>query len=76
MEFLTIEYPNAGETIITGVNNDGQAIVRIWGNGDHGFLATPVVASAPVSEPLTLLLLSSGISGIIIYKKKFYRKDC
>lgn len=71
-EFLTIDYPDAGGTLINGVNDAGQIVGRYWGNGDHGFIATPTETTTQVPEPLTLLLLSCGVSGIIIWKKKFY----
>lgn len=74
-EFLTIDYPDAGGTLITGVNDAGQIIGRYWGrywgNGDHGFIATPRETTTQVPEPLTFLLLFCGISGIIILNKVF-----
>ncbi|MBI5193093.1 MAG: hypothetical protein HZA08_06585 [Nitrospirae bacterium] len=69
--FNTIDYPGAVWSSAHGVNNAGQIVGRYWGNGDHGFIATPTETITQVPEPLTFLLLFCGITEIIILNKVF-----
>ena len=61
----SIDYPNARETEIYGINDSGQ-IVRMYLDQSligHDFLATPgsYPFPAPIRAPTTMLLLGLGV---------------
>jgi uncharacterized membrane protein len=62
--FSTLEVPGSTLTILSGINNEGDIVGTYTDSNDvvHGFLATP----NPIPEPSSLMLLASGLAGIII----------
>jgi len=63
-EWQTVDYPAASATEIEGIY--GSTIVGTYwdGNGHHGFVASPV----PL--PPSLLLLGSGVLGLLGFRRK------
>ncbi|MFZ5861783.1 MAG: PEP-CTERM sorting domain-containing protein [Nitrospirota bacterium] len=65
--FSTVDVPGAISTHILDLNNSGQLVGTYQdASGMHGFIATPV----QVPEPSGLLLLSSGIVGLIALRNR------
>jgi probable HAF family extracellular repeat protein len=65
--FTTIQFPGATDTFVWGVNDIGQVLGTYWDddNSEHGFVASPV------PELSTMLLLGSGLVGLIGFRRKF-----
>lgn len=60
--FSTVDVPGASFTAAAGVNNLGQIVgLHSDPTGFHGFVATPV------AEPGSVLLLASGLAGVILF---------
>ena len=61
----TLDFPGARYTWATGINDLGQIVGTYeLNNVNYGFIATPV----PV--PGTLLLLGSGLAGLVVWRKR------
>lgn len=63
--FSAIEFPGATDTSVWGINDSGMvAGIYYDADGEHGFVATPVPA------PSTILLLGTGLVGLVGFRKK------
>lgn len=64
--FRSIHVPGSSFTGPNGIN-DGEEIVGSFQNssGTHGFVATPPYPLPPPAEPGTLLLLGTGVVGVL-----------
>lgn len=65
--WTSLNYPGTTGSYATSI--DAGNIVGVYldaSGGDHGYLATPEA----VPEPSTLLLLGSGLAGVVIFRKR------
>ncbi len=69
--FSPLDFPGATNTIASGIDDSGTIVgnYSFADSPEHGFIATP----APVPEPATLLMLTSGLIGLAALKGRFTR---
>lgn len=59
-QFITVSYPGATATYSEGINNRGEIV------GTY----SDAVANATVPEPGTLVLIASGLAGVILLRRR------
>jgi probable HAF family extracellular repeat protein len=67
--FITVDVPGARSTTVTGINNHGLFVGSFIDANGHtrGYVDPP----SEVPEPASWFLLASGISGFVLFKKRF-----
>jgi len=75
--FTYLDVPGATGTVAYGINGTGSVAGYYWdGTGVYGFIATtqpgdPTYNTVP--EPSTMLLMGTGLAGLVTFRKRLGR---